>query len=105
MSANLEPSVVQQIAQRACWYVDCDFRDRSDTVVFTGDGVDDLDQLLRIIDAHPTMRMTMDVGQTHSVYRPVNRSDIVALREAYVAAWGESAKPAVWNDTKGVPRA
>ena len=105
MSANLDDAILQHLAQKACWYVDCDFRDNADSCVLTGDGVDDLDQLLRIIDTNPHMRMTLDVGQTNSIYRPVVREDIVALREAYVAVWGETNKPAFWNDPKGVPSA
>jgi len=105
MSTTLEPEIVQRLDQKAHWYVDCDFRDRSDTTVFPGDGVDDLDSLLRLIDNHPKLRMVMDIGQTNSVYRPVTRDDIVALRVAYVAAWGETPRPPVWNDTHGQPHA
>lgn len=105
MSTPLDDLTLQRLAQKANWYVDCDFHDRSDTVVYSGDGVDDLDQLLHVIDRNPKMTMTIDVGQTHSIYLPVVRADIVALRAAYVAVWGETPKPAVWNGTNGEPHA
>lgn len=96
LSEGIDAELLANLAQKACWYVDCNFHDRADTVVYSGDGVDDLDQLLDAIDAHPKLTMTMDVGFTNSVYRPVVRDDIVALRAAYVVAWGESNKPAFW---------
>lgn len=94
---TLGAPVLEYLAQKGYWFVDCDFRDRSDTTVYSGDGVDDLDQLLHVIDRNPKMRMVMDVGLKECSFRSVVRADIVALRAAYVAAWGETMEPAVWE--------
>lgn len=94
----IEQSDINRLAAAASWYFDCQLGDRNDTVVITGDGVDDLDKLLARIDGNPRLTMVLDVGLDTSQWETATRADVVRLRAAYVAAWGAEPKPPVWND-------
>jgi hypothetical protein len=74
-----------------------------DSVVFTGDGVDDLDRLIAIL-ASGTERgakFQVDVGGLmggqgmgyYSVYRNFDMDDLAAIRGFYIGWYGDSAKP------------
>lgn len=84
------------VAQRANWYFDV-YRGQNtgDSVIFTGDGVEDIDRLLSVITAgtQASARFVCDVGSTYSVYRPFDVEDVVAIRALFVGWYGEVNKP------------
>jgi len=91
---------IQYVAQRASWYVEFDYHNitadnQGDPVVLTGDGVDDLDNLLIRIDTNPGCRMKMDVGRQYSSFQPCTRADIVNLRHFFIEYYGTVNKPGV----------
>jgi hypothetical protein len=94
----LEPEVHQMLAQRASWYFDIDPKDRAgDSVMLTGDGLNDLDQVVGFIDRYPNGKFTVDTGKVVALsgaypqFRICDREDVLAIRAAYVAFWGTTA--------------
>ena len=94
----IDQAIINRLAAAGSWYFDCHLGDQSDTVVYTGDGVDDLDRLLAKLDGNPKMTMVLDVGFDSSQWEVATRADVVRLRSAFVAKWGSEPKPPVWND-------
>jgi hypothetical protein len=91
------------MARKAQWSFDCYFGlNTQDSVVFTGDGVEDLDNLIArlqfAVSNHGTgvnSRFQADVGTQYSVYRPFDIEDVRAVRSYYVAIYGVVDKPPV----------
>lgn len=86
------------VAHRAQWYFDCYFgQGTDDSVVYTGDGVDDLDRLISILsNTKPGVnaRFQCDVSPgNYSSYKPFDIEDVVAIRGYYVGWYGEVNKP------------
>ncbi len=89
---------LDRLARQAHWSFDVKTYDTVDTVVMRGDGVDDLDQLLALIDRHaPRIKVLVDVGVQHSDFRLSGRADVVALRAKYVEIHGEVTSPQTWE--------
>lgn len=91
------------IARKAIWYFDCYFgMNTDDSVVFTGDGVDDLDVLIsRLTKAAEeggigvNARFLADTGTTWESWKAFDVEDVQAIRQYYVAIYGEANKPPV----------
>lgn len=100
-------SSVQQreIARKADWKLDCNFgRNTQDSVVLTGDGVDDLDRAIGILSGNtlqPGFRLLIDLGTQFSSYRPFDLEDLQAIRGFYVGFYGESFKPVFGPSVQG----
>ena len=99
---KLTPQDQQAIARRGIWYFDCYFgMNHDDSVVFTGDGVDDLDALIARLQAAFSQpgaigvnsRFLCDVGTQYSSYKPFDIEDVQAIRWYYVQYYGEVNKP------------
>lgn len=93
----------RDIARRAIWYFDCYFGNLSqDSVVFTGDGVEDLDRLISRLNENAAnnfalnQRFMCDVGTQYSSYKPFDIDDVYAIREQYIAFYGDVNKPNVY---------
>jgi hypothetical protein len=87
----LTPEEINFVAQKAQWYFDVQTQPFSgeNSVIITGDGVDDLDRMLSLFDIHHRMVVTVDVGRGSSDHRPCSLSDIQAIRAAFVGFHGE----------------
>jgi hypothetical protein len=65
----------RDIARRAQWYFDCYFGPPGDSVVFTGDGIEDLDELIARLNTNAqynftaNQRFLCDVGTQYSDWR------------------------------------
>lgn len=74
-------------------------RGADDAVVFTGDGVDDLDSLINRLNGMTAtngasrVKVLCDTGRTFSNYVLVTIDDVVALRQTYIEFWGTVNKP------------
>lgn len=84
------------VAQGANWYFDVYMgQNTGDSVVFSGDGVDDLDRLISVV-ANGTQRgfkMVCDLGRNYSVYRPCDIEDVEAIRALFIGWYGDVDKP------------
>jgi len=84
------------VAQGANWYFDVYLgQNTGDSVVFNGDGVDDLDRLISVV-ANGTQRgfkMVCDLGRTYSTYRPCDLEDVQAIRALFIGWYGPVSKP------------
>jgi hypothetical protein len=89
----------RDIARRACWYFDCYFGPPSDSVVFTGDGLEDLNSLIERLNnnaAHNRslhQRFQCDVGTQYSDWRPFDIEDVTAIRTQFIAFYGSVDRP------------
>lgn len=91
----------REVGRRAHWHFDLHLgRGTADSVVITGDGVDDLDRLVDILQTSLQIgsRLEMDVGGQYSIWLPVDLEDVLAIREQYVRFHGETDRPPTWND-------
>ena len=93
----------RDIARRAIWYFDCYFGPPGDSVVFTGDGVEDLDRLISRLNENAAdnrvrnQRFLCDVGTQYSDWRPFDIEDVVAIRQQYIAYYGNVNRPNVYS--------
>ena len=71
-------------------------------MVFTGDGVEDLDRLIsRLTDNAaqnfiPRQKFMCDCGTQYSDWRPFDLSDVIAIRAAFVEFYGPVNRPDVY---------
>lgn len=99
----LTPDQQQAIARRAQWYFDCYFGPPSDSVVFTGDGVDDLDSLIDRLNTNAqynrdrSQRFMCDVGTQYSDWRPFDIEDVYAIRYYFISFYGNVNRPDVYG--------
>ena len=92
------------VAQKANWYFDVYMgQNTGDSVVYTGDGVDDLDRLISVI-ANGTQRgfkMVCDVSPgNYSVYRPADIEDVQAIRTLFIGWYGTVSKPNAYASSR-----
>jgi hypothetical protein len=100
---KLNPEDLKLLAMKACWYFDCYFgMNTDDSVVITGDGVDDLDSLIARLEAAIQTgsigvhaRFLCDLGSFTSDWRPFDLEDVYALRAYYIEIYGNVNKPPV----------
>ena len=93
---KLTQADIDSVAQRANFFFDVNFNYKfQDSVVYTGDGVSDLDRLISLIAAGTTVYTTLacDVGMQCSIYKPFDLDDLVAIRASYIAFYGNVNKP------------
>lgn len=93
---SLTQDQIDYQAAKASWYVDYNWNNWNvggDTVVYTGDGVDDLDRLIAIMQSNPNGRALIDTGTLTSSWVPCTVTDIQAIRTAYIAYWGTVNEP------------
>lgn len=93
----------RDIARRAQWYFDCYFGPPGDSVVFTGDGLDDLNSLIdRLVgnaehNRSLSQRFQCDVGTQYSDWHSFDLDDVKAIREQYLSFYGSVNEPDVWS--------
>jgi hypothetical protein len=78
----------QAVARRADFFFDLYMGlGRGDSSIYTGDGVDDLDQVASVIAAGTNIgaKFTVDVGSQYSDYRRFDVEDLSAIRAQYIA--------------------
>lgn len=88
---------IDAVAQRASFFFNVywAYHTFDEAVVYTGDGVDDLDRLISMMAAgtNRSSQFSVDVGSQYSIYKPFDLEDLVAIRAAYVAKYGNVNKP------------
>ena len=86
------------LARKAQWYFDVYLgRQSGDSSVYTGDGVDDLDRLIALLNGThaPDSRFMCDVGKQYSDWRAFDAQDVEAVRSYYVQFYGLTDKPPI----------
>jgi hypothetical protein len=105
VAALLSDAQIDRLAQVASWKFDIDYKDyRTDPVVFTGDGVDDLDKLIVQLSGTFVIqpRVLCDVGSLFSDWRKANVDDVIALKAKYITYYGTVSKPETpWSIPNG----
>lgn len=94
------------VAQKANWYFDVFMGlNTGDSVVYTGDGVDDLDHLITVLAAGTgrSARFVCDVSPgNYSVYRAFDMDDLQAIRGYFIGWYGTVNKPDAYTQTASV---
>lgn len=103
---NLTPEQHAYIAQRAQWYFDCQTAPRNttallDNVVFTGQGLADLNRTIAWVNFNPTARIICEVGSDGTVplgnaypkYLPCDIQDIYAIKDEFIDYYGSVDRP------------
>jgi hypothetical protein len=83
-------------ARKANWYVSVDYNDVNvpgDPFIVTGDGVDDLDRLITLMPIYRRGKYFIDIGTVVEQFVPCDVEDIMAIRLAYIAYYGNVNKP------------
>lgn len=93
----------RETARKAQWYLDVSLgRFTNDSVVFTGDGVEDLDRVIQLIASgtQPGASFMIDVAGTGDAtsghYKPFDIDDLLAIRGFFTGFYGEVNKPQYW---------
>lgn len=99
MAVKLTDAQLALLAKQAAWKFDLgikDARNFNDSVVYTGDGVDDLDKLinrLQGLNGTTAYQLQVDIGSLFSNYVRVTLDDVVALRLKYISIFGTVSRP------------
>lgn len=102
MAVVLTIDQLTYLAQSAQWKFDVSFKNErgaDDAVIYTGDGVDDLNQLINRLEGMTTsngysrVKMLCDTGKLFSNYVITTVEDVYALRQRYIEIWGTVDKP------------
>jgi len=102
MATVLTTEQLAYLAQSAQWKFDVSFKNErgaDDAVVFTGDGVDDLTQLITrlegmtVSNGFSRVKVLCDTGKLFSNYVIVTTEDVIALRQRFIETWGTVSKP------------
>lgn len=92
--ALLTDREVDTVARRGQWYFDVYFGypvERQDSVVYTGQGVADLDRTIALMTSTGScrgFRFVCDVGFNYSVYRNFDLEDLERIKTAFVSLYG-----------------
>ncbi len=96
----------RRVAQRGSWFFDVYFgQGTGDSVVYTGDGVDDLNRLLSAWYSGTLKGATMrcDVSpSSYSEYRLCDHEDVMAIRGYFMGWYGTVAKPDAYVERTSV---
>jgi hypothetical protein len=84
---------VDTVARRGQWYFDVYLgypMERQDSVVYSGQGVNDLDRLIQVLASGTSAngRFLCDVGFNYSVYKPFDIEDVQRIRTRFIAVYG-----------------
>ena len=102
MAVVLTQNQLQFLASTYAWKFDLGIRDArnyNDSVVYTGEGVEDLDSLiarLEGLNSVPTSYiLSVDVGSLFSDYVKVTLDDVYALKQTYISTFGNVNRPGI----------
>jgi hypothetical protein len=88
----LTSAEVTKIAQAANFLVEFSAPGATDSVLLSGDGVDDLDHLIALARRTLGHRMLIDAEPADTSFKPCNIADLQAIRASFVSFYGEVAK-------------
>ena len=108
---NLTSEQHDYIAQRAQWYFDCYTAPRNvtalpDNVIFTGQGLTDLNRTIGFIAFNPGVRVVCEVGSNGTIplgnaypkYMDADINDVYQIKEKFIAFYGSVDRPDVYGD-------
>lgn len=93
---------LQAVAERAFFHFDVDQRDvRDSAFIMAGDGVDDLDRVISMMEDDPRMRVQLDTSASNSSWRQMAIEDVRELRGYFIDFYGTVNKPDVYDIPPG----
>jgi hypothetical protein len=94
---KLKQADIDSVAQRANFFFNITwaYHTFDESVVYTGDGVADLDRLIVQMAAGtmPSAQFQVDVGSQYSIYKFFDLEDLLAIKASYIAFYGTVNKP------------
>jgi len=94
---KLQQADIDAVAQRANFFFNITwaYHTFDESVVYTGDGVADLDRLIIQMAAGtmPSSQFQVDVGSQYSIYKQFDLDDLLAIKASYIAKYGNVNKP------------
>jgi len=102
---KLEQADVFNVAQKAQFRFDCFFgQGNGDWVSYVGDGVDDIDKLIEVINmgTQRDAKFLCDVGAQYNAMRPFDLEDLYRIRAQFIVFYGTVAKPNAYLGTPEV---
>lgn len=99
------------IAKRGQWYLDCATSPRrsptafGDSVVYTGQGLADLNRTISVVASSPGIRITCEVGTAGTIllgnaypkYLECDIEDLYAIKQQFIEFYGSVDKPSVFR--------
>lgn len=100
------------IAKRGQWYLDCAVSPRQsptafgDSVVYTGQGLSDLNRTISTVASSPGIRVTCEVGSAGTIllgnaypkYLECDIQDLYAIKEQFIAFYGSVDRPSAYRE-------
>jgi len=85
---------IESVVDRGSWMFDFyEYDGKSDYTAFVGDGVDDLDRLILMVENTKTkFTLLINVGLFSSDWRVTRMEDLVYMRSYVVSKFGEVSK-------------
>lgn len=93
---RLTQAEVDYQAQKASWYIQVNFNDINvggDVYIVTGDSTEDLDRLISMMPIYPKGIFEIDLGRQYEIWKRCDIEDIIAIRDAYLAYYGDGDRP------------
>lgn len=86
---------LQGVAERAFFLIEVEEypSQRGINNIMTGDGVDDIDSVIRTMERTPFGRFLLDVSPTNSSWKVVTATHMQTLRQDFIAFYGTVNKP------------
>lgn len=74
----------------------------TDPTIYAGQGVRDLDEVIKLLQMFPWSRFYVDVGGPSSFTESVllGPDDLTAWREHFISIWGTVSRPQYWSEDK-----
>lgn len=84
MADEITDAEIQHVAASAFFLFDVDLKDGNDTYFVAGDGTDDLDRLLGIMERNPRVIVMMDTAPGDTSFKVASAADVQRLRAAFM---------------------
>jgi hypothetical protein len=98
-STLITDALVLNLAKTAQFLFDVNLHDGSDSYFISGDGVDDLDKVITIMQRGPPYAtLLLDVSPIDTSFLAATLQDVQRLRIAYIATWGTVNKPDYYDE-------
>lgn len=93
---------LQGVAERAFFLIEVEAKDGIGVNhVMTGDGVDDIDSVIRTMERTPFGRFLLDVSPTNSSWKAVTSTHMQKLRQNFISFYGTVNKPDAYVPKRG----
>jgi len=100
--AGVTTDELRVIAERAFFRFDVDQQDvRDSAYMVVGDGVDDLDRLIALLEREPRTRVQIDTSASNSSWAIAEIDDVRELRGLFIGFYGTVNKTDEYQEPRG----